>query len=76
MGIPGLLERECTLRLSRDYHTIRVASRRVQATNYSETKDFAREFISFLTQSQTLSRRLETSTRKWMNGIKPDKDKP
>lgn len=63
------------MRLTQEYSSIRVASRRVEATNFHETKDWARDFLQFLTQSQTLYRRLETSTRRYMGNLKEEKGK-
>jgi hypothetical protein len=63
------------MRLTQEYSSIRIADRRIRATNYHETKDWARDFLQYLTQSQTLMRRLETATRRYMNNIKEEKDK-
>jgi hypothetical protein len=63
------------MKLTQEYSSIRIANRRVQATNYQETKDWARDFLQFLTQFQPLIRRLETSTRRYMNNIKEEKNK-
>ena len=63
------------MRFTREYSSIRIASRRVQATNYREAKDWARDFLQYLTQSQTLMRRLETATRRYMTNLKEEKDK-
>jgi hypothetical protein len=62
------------MRLTREYSSIRIADRRIAAKNYQETKDWARDFLQFLTQSQTLYRRLETSTRRYMGNLKDEKD--
>jgi hypothetical protein len=63
------------MKLSQEYSSIRVADRRVGATNYHETKDWARDFLQYLTQSQTLMRRLETATRRYMTNLKEEKVK-
>ena len=63
------------MRFTREYSSIRIADRRVGATNYHETKDWARDFLQYLTQSQTLMRRLESATRRYMNNLKEEKDK-
>ena len=60
------------MRLSSDHTSVRVGSGRREATNYSETKDFATELINFLTQSQTLYRRLETATRRWKTNLRSE----
>jgi hypothetical protein len=67
--------REAIVRLTREYSSVRVAGRRVAAKNYQQTKDWARDFLQFLTQSQTLYRRLETATRRYMTNLKDEKDK-
>ena len=57
------------MKLTRNYSSVRLA------TNYSTSKDFARNLIFFFTQVQNLARRAETDTRKYLNGLKPkDKD--
>jgi hypothetical protein len=63
------------MRLTRIYSSVRISNRRVEATNYHEAKDWARDFLQYLTQSQTLMRRLESSTRRYMNNLKEEKGK-
>jgi hypothetical protein len=60
------------MRLTRVYSSVRIANRRVEATNYHENKDWCRDFLQYLTQHQTLMRRLESATRRYMNNLKPD----
>jgi hypothetical protein len=62
------------MKLTHEFSAVRIAGRRVLATNTSETKDFARELLNFLTQSQTLYRRFETATRKWRDHLKEKED--
>ena len=60
------------MRLSKDHSSVRVAVRRVRATNYSETKDFARSMVQFLTDVQTVYRRMETAARKFQGNLKAE----
>jgi hypothetical protein len=63
------------MNLSQDYSSVRVANRRIQASNYEEGKDWCRDFLQYLTQHQTLMRRLETATRRYMTNLKDEKSK-
>jgi hypothetical protein len=56
------------------YYTSVKTSRQRIATNYSATKDFARDLIYFFTQAQSVFRRAETDTRHFLNNFKPEKD--
>lgn len=60
------------MKLTRVYSRIRVANRRIEATNYKESKDWCRDFLQYLTQHQTLMRRLETATRRFMGNLKDE----
>jgi hypothetical protein len=60
--------------LTRDASTIRQSSNRV-ATNYSTTKQFAKDLIYFFNQTNILTRRVEQDVRRYMNALKPFEDK-
>jgi hypothetical protein len=60
--------------LTPEYTRLRQASTR-QATNYSTTKQFAKDLIYFFNQMQILTRRTEQDVRRYMNALKPFEDK-
>ena len=66
---------EAIMKLTRVYSLVRVAGRKVEATNYTQSKDWLRDFLQYLRQHQTLMRRLETATNRYMGNLKEEKDK-
>jgi hypothetical protein len=58
--------------LTNHYSRVRTASRGVTASNYSVTKDFARDLVDFFQRVQPLFRKAENDTRRFMSGIKSE----
>jgi len=63
------------VKLTREYSSVQANGRRIQASNYTEFKDWARDFLQFLQQSRQIHQRLENSTRRLITDLKPEKDK-
>lgn len=67
-------EMEGYMNFTRESSTVRQATPR-RATNYTTTKQFARDLIYFFNQVQIMSRRAEQDTRRYLNALKPFEDK-